>query len=193
MALTIVTAPEAEPFTVSEAIEHLRIDGTADAAYVFSLVRAAREQAEAITKRALMRQTWKYFLDAVPRSGVIELPKPPLASVTHVKYYDSDGTQQTWSSSLYTVDTNSEPARIMPAYGESWPSYRFVPNTIEVQFVCGYVSADRIPMSIIQGMRLIMAHLYENREEVGFMQPSRLPAGALSLLGTYQIMVPECA
>lgn len=186
MALALVTAPEAEPFTVDEAIDHLRIDGTADAAYIFTLIRAAREQAEAITKRALMRQTWKYLLDDVPSCGVIEIPKPPLSSVTHVKYYDDNGTQQTWSSALYSVDASSEPGRLQPIYGGSWPSYRAIPNTIEVQFVCGYVSADRIPASIIQGMRLLLAHYYENREEVGFLTPSRLPAGALSLFGTYQ-------
>lgn len=187
MALSLVLAPEAEPFTLDEAIDHLRIDGTADAAYVFTLIRAAREQAEAITKRALMRQTWKYLLDAVPSCGVIELPKSPLSSVTHVKYYDDAGVQQTWSSTLYTVDASSEPGRLEPIYAGSWPSYRRIPNTIEIQFICGYVSADRIPVSIIQGMRLLMAHYYENREEVGFLTPSRVPAGAMSLLGTYQV------
>jgi len=193
MALSLVTAPVAEPLLVQEAIDHLRIDGSTDAAYVFTLIRAARDQAEAATKRALMRQTWKLLLDGLPASGVVYLPKPPLASVTHVKYYDTAGVLQTWSSSLYTVDAGSEPGRLYPAYGGIWPSYRAQPNAIEIQFVCGYATADLIPASILHGLRLVLGHLYENREEVGYLTPSRLPAGAASLFSSYEVMLPSCA
>ena len=55
--------------------------------------------------------------------------------------------------------------------------------------MAGYVTADRVPASIIAGMKLILGHLYENREEVGFLTPNRLPMGALSLLSTYEVMM----
>lgn len=189
MPLSLVTAPEAEPISVEEALEHLRIDGTSDPALVYQHVRAARDLAEAVTKRALMRQTWKYFTDCWPDACGMELPKPPLASVTHVKYYDDDGTLQTLATSVYSVDTFSEPGRITLAYNQTWPSHRPIPNAIEVQYVAGYVTADRVPASIIAGMKLILGHLYENREEVGFLTPNRLPMGALSLLSTYEVMM----
>ena len=44
-------------------------------------------------QRAILTQTWDYFTDAW--ENTFELAYPPMASVTHVKYYDSDNALQT--------------------------------------------------------------------------------------------------
>lgn len=105
--------------------------------------RDAIEYIETITERQLITATWKLILDRFP--AVIELRKPPVQSVTSITYIDEDGAEQTLSDSLYQVDTDDEPARIVPAYDQSWPSIRCQPQAVQVEFVAGYGLADDIP------------------------------------------------
>jgi hypothetical protein len=96
----------------------------------------------------------------------IYLINPPLQSVASIKYIDVDGVQQTLATDQYIVDTTSEPARITPAYGVTWPQTRNQINTVEVTFTCGYGAAAAVPAGIKQWMLVRIAALYENREEL---------------------------
>lgn len=127
-----------------------------------ALIKTARHKAEELTERALITQTWDWFLDKFP-SGNLEVPKPPLDSVTHVKYYDTSGDLQTWDSGDYDVDTDSAPGRISPAYGESYPTARLINNAVNVRFVAGYGDADDVPQPIKEGILELVAFLYANR------------------------------
>lgn len=170
--LKLVTGPTKEPVGVDEAKDHLRITRNTDdeTALVRVQTTAARRHVEEITGRAFLTQTWKLGLDAFPcddeYGGTIELPKPPLISVDSITYVDTNGVTQTLSSSLYTVDAISEPARVVPAYGTAWPSTRAVPNAVIVQFTCGY-SADPkdVPEPIKQYIRILMATMFAHREK----------------------------
>lgn len=90
----------------------------------------------------------------------------PLASVSSVVYIDQDGVQQTLATSAYKVDTTSEPARLMPAYGTTWPATRNEINAVTVTYTCGYGSAQDVPEPIKSWIKLRVAAMYENREEV---------------------------
>jgi hypothetical protein len=71
----------------------------------------------------------------------IFLPFPPLVSVDSIKYVDdATGTQTTLAASEYSVDAVSEPARITPAYGKSWPATRNQAGAVEVTFTAGYAT-----------------------------------------------------
>ena len=54
------------------------------------LRKAARQYAESVTWRVLIQQTWDVFFDAWPAGDAIELPKPPLRSVTIRRRLRSD-------------------------------------------------------------------------------------------------------
>jgi uncharacterized phiE125 gp8 family phage protein len=112
MALKLITAPAAEPVSTSEAKSHLRVDTTADDTYIGTLITVARQNVESHLRRALISQTWEVVLDAFP-AGVIRLPKPPLASVTSIKYTDDEGNESTYSSANYVVDSDTEPGRVV--------------------------------------------------------------------------------
>jgi uncharacterized phiE125 gp8 family phage protein len=132
-----------------------------------SIIQAAREQVEDITRRALITQTWDYYIDRFPNSNAFKLPFGNLQSVTHIKYTDSDGTQTTMTvSDEYIVETNGDKCgRIVLPYGESWPSFTAYPsNPIVIRFVCGWTSAAAIPEKIKSALKLILTDLYENRE-----------------------------
>jgi uncharacterized phiE125 gp8 family phage protein len=174
MSLKLITGPAAEPLTLNEARLHLRLitdpaDATAhpDDAYVSALIASAREAAEHLTGRALMQQTWELALNCFP--DVIELPKPPLVSVTSVKYIDQNGDEQSFAG--YQLDTHSEPTRLLPAFGESWPSTRLQPNAVVVRYVAGYAGANAVPQQVKSWMLLRIGMLYENRESVSSGAP----------------------
>lgn len=190
--MTIQTEPAAEPVSTDDAKLHLRVDIDDDDDLIDALVKAAREHVEIITRRALITQTWDYYLDEFPTGSVIEIPRPPLQSVTHVKYTDKDGTESTFSSASYHVDTDGEPGRIVLKYGESWPGDTLqTSNPIVVRFVAGYgESGASVPEAIIQAIKLLVGHYYENREAVygGRGQAMMLPSGVDALLWGYRVL-----
>jgi len=102
-ALVQTVAPTAEPVSLEEAKWHLRID-TDDNDYIIEgLIKAAREHAEAVLNRALLSQTWCMYLEDWPDDeDYIEIPYPPLQSITSIIYTDYNGALNTW-----TVATDS--------------------------------------------------------------------------------------
>lgn len=177
MVLSLVTAPTAEPLLLSEVKAFARVDGQADDAVLDALISMARltfEGKDAWFGRALMTQTWDLFLPRFPcgpddptLDGLIgiRVPLPPLQSVTSVKYLDTAGVEQTVSASDYVLDTKSEPGRIVPAYGKTWPSTRETVNPVAVRFVAGYgANASAVPKDIREWLKATVAFLFENRE-----------------------------
>ena len=187
MALTIVTGPTLEPLTLEEAEDHLRISETSTGVeddLVLGYITAARRYSEKFQNRAYLHQTWNLILDDFPNGDYIEVPLPPLVSVTHVKYYPTGGTAATMTASTYIVDTDSEPGRVHLGYGEVWPSATLRPaNGVEVQFICGYGSAaSSIPLEIKQAIKLLVGHMYEHREETDIKALLKIATGADDLL-----------
>lgn len=162
-SLTLVTRPTVEPVSLHEAKIWLRLDHTAEDELVDSLIKMVREQVEE-RGIAVISQTWDLRLDRFP--SVIRLPITPVEEITSISYVDSDGDTQTLAASAYTADVYSKPARIVPAYGTSWPTARSVPNAVTVRFVAGYGSGAtpaEIPERIIQAMRLALTTAYAMR------------------------------
>lgn len=170
MALTLVTAPVREPLTLDEAKPFLRVSTDEENAIVNRLSVAAREYAETFTRRALLTQVWDWKLDGFP-CGVLELPIANVTAIGSITYIDQNGDSQTWSSALYQTDLPVGPkapfGRIVPAYGQSWPSTRDQMNAVTVRFTAGYGSdPDAVPSSLITAMQTLVTHWFTNREPV---------------------------
>ena len=155
MPSVLVTAPAVEPVTLAEVKLHLRIDDNADDVLLGALITAARQHAEHDTRRALVTQTRKLVLDEFP-SGAI----------TSVLYIDPDGVERTLDAAGYKLDKITEPCRLVPAYGTSWPATRAEINAVSVTYTCGFGAPEAVPESIKRWMLLRIGALYENREEV---------------------------
>lgn len=195
MPSKLITAPTEEPVSLADAKAHLRVDISDDDALIGAMISAARQEAEAACRRALVTQQWKLMLDRFPAPNMnvssatwygpqwgtspgplttlapegktgyeIILPQPPLVSVESVKYIDTDGNQQTLASTDYKLDTATEPARLVPAYGKTWPATRNEINAVEVSFTCGYGNAAAVPAAIKAWIKLRIGAMYENRE-----------------------------
>jgi uncharacterized phiE125 gp8 family phage protein len=186
MALTVVTAPAVEPVSLTEAKLHCRVDVSDDDNLITALIQAAREVAEAISRRALITQTWKLILDEFPATDEIVIPLPPLQSVASVTYKDQDGSSSTFSSGDYIVSTDTEPGKVVLGYGKSWPSTTLYPTgAVTVQFTAGFGDASTdVPEKYRQAMLLLIGHWYENREAIAMTGavPKEVPFGVEALL-----------
>ena len=182
--IKVTTEPTAEPLSLQEVKEYLRVDDATDERVVQPLIIAARQFAEEHMNRALMQQTFTLMLDAVIDQdqplyegmrtapdlnyykNYIVLPKSPVQSVTSVKTFDDSDTATTMASTKYYVDTQREPARIVLRTGETFPTALRVANAIEVIYVAGYTSAFTIPEPIRLGMLQHIAYMYEHRGDM---------------------------
>ena len=154
------TAPTVEPVTLAEVKTHLRINHSEEDSYLAMLITVAPTAAEDRTGRTMLETTWQYTLDGFPDE--IVLPNPPIISVTHVKYKDSDNVLQTLSASDYVVDTASQPGRIVRAYGKDWPATYDEINTVVVTYKAGYgTSAASVPAPLKQWILLAIGDMYD--------------------------------
>lgn len=168
MGLTLTTAPAVEPVSTAEAKTHMRVTASDEDTYIGTLIEAARIDSELVQHRQFITATYTLTLDRFPAGDYIDLPRPPLQSVTSVKYYDSSGTQQTFSSSNYTVDTSAAPGRIYVDWDTGWPSdVDDRRNAVEIIYKAGYGdAATSVPNTTIQAIKIKVAHWFENREPV---------------------------
>lgn len=171
MSLSLVTGATLLPHTIDEIKAHARVedDQVDEDGLLMTYYRAALahlEGEDGILGRALLTQTWDLRMDRFPWSDSMPIlvPLSPLASVTSITYTDTDGTSQTWAASKYDVDANSEPGRIVPSYGESYPATRDEIDAVTVRFVAGYGAARAsVPEPIRLALLALTAHWYEER------------------------------
>jgi uncharacterized phiE125 gp8 family phage protein len=144
---------------------------SSDETTISSLITTARRYAERLCNRAFITQTWYYYPPEFPSGDSILLPYAPLQSVTSTTYYDSSGNTYvlgTNDSVNVTVDTDSEPGRIVLDYGESFPSVTLcTKNPIVIEFIAGYgATATTVPDEIRTWIKAATAWLYEKRGDI---------------------------
>lgn len=186
------TDPAQEPVWLEEMKDWARIDHTDDDATVSGLIIAARRWVETFTQRALLTQTFTYKTDGFPRlsTDVFELPGGKVSTFTSIVYLDTNGDSQTWSSSKYTTDLVSEPALVGLVYNEGWPSIREWDLPVTLTYDAGFgADPSDVPEELRTSIKIIVAELYENREEtvVGTVV-SKVPWTARALAEPYRIL-----
>jgi uncharacterized phiE125 gp8 family phage protein len=130
----------------------------------------------------------EYALRAARRRRAIVVPHPPLASVENVKYIDGNGVKQTLDPSAYVVRLAEVPGEIVPAFGQVWPSPRFQPDAVSVDFTAGYGDAAAVPDAVKRAILMIVDNLYENRGTQSPVQLHEIPQAATWLLGPYRVI-----
>ncbi len=184
-----------EPVTLSQAKAHLRIESsfTTDDTYITTLISVARSICENYVGFLLSNNDdVTYYLDQFPDNEVIDLYGLSFkdAGTTVIKYWDSNDSLQTFSSSRYHVDETSIPSRIFLDSNASWPTTSdSKPSAIYIQGEAGPNAVD-VPKAIYQAILLTIGHLYENRQSVviGSGKPYDVPQTAEHLLNTYRVV-----
>ena len=142
---------------------------SAEDALLTDYITTARQEVENDTRRALITQTWNYYLDAFPSGNAFKLPFGNLSATgLTITYTDSDGDDTIMTVDTdYIVEVNGDQCgRIVLPYGESWPSFTPYPSKpIKVQFTCGYGAAMAVPEVVKTEIKLLCSKYYESRGE----------------------------
>jgi len=168
MALVVDTAPTVEPLTVEELKLAWGIDFGEHDALVDRCGKAARVWVEDFLGRAIVNTTYALHLLDWPDDNVIRLPRPPLSSVTSVKYYDTDSVQQTLSTSVYGTETVCQPGLVYLKNGQTWPTLEDEPKKLRVTitYVAGHGATAALALAnrqhFAQAIVLVGRDFYEN-------------------------------
>jgi len=148
--LTLVTPPAVEPVNLTLLKQQTRIPYNDGDAILTFYISAAREVVETYLRRALITQTWDLTLDWGP--AWVELPRPPLQSITGVYTTSLDNVESVVPSSVYIVNTNTNLVGLN--IGNVWPLHRGKAG-FRVRYVAGYGDTpDTVPFEI---RRIILA------------------------------------
>lgn len=186
MAALLLTGPTVEPWTVAELKAFLRVDHDADDAVIASLLAAARSQVEALTRRALLLQSWRLSYDAWPRDGRIRLRIGPLRALTAARVIDRAGVAQEIDLARFVVDVGggviAAPPGSLPQPGRDLAG-------IALDVELGYgATPSEVPELLRHAVRTLAAHWYDNRGLVAVgSSVAMLPGSVAAMLASFRV------
>lgn len=163
MILECVTETDDLCLNLQQMKDALGITGTEQDVRIQNMIHAARKEYEKCTRGILLTSTWDAYFDEF--QDIFELPGP-ISSITSLKYYDTDNSQQTLASAYYDTDLKSHPARLTLAYGYTWPSTYDRMNAVVIRFVAGYTNIESIPPDIKIGLQACVAAFYDEDNQM---------------------------
>lgn len=186
-----ITAANAEPVTLQEACDWLKLNKGDDDDVVRALISAAREYAESATSRQLLSKTVTEYWDCFPilyagrnnyNYRVMYLGAMPLASSSLTLSYlaTTGGSYTTFDASNYDVDIVSTPARIVLHSNAAWPNAVLEANAVKAVYTVGSATPTDVAASIKVAMRLLIGFWYENREDMAIKAGVRSADALLS-------------
>jgi len=174
MAAILLTPPETEPLSLSDAKAYLRVETDDDDVVIASLIAAARSHIEAMSGCAMLTQTWRLVHDGWPADGRMKLKLAPLRAVTAARVYDEAGVAHAVDPENFVLDA----ARgIVAMRAVSLPGRATAGIEIDVTVGFGAAGSD-VPPALMQALRMLLAHWYDNRglitigSSVAVMPPS---------------------
>jgi uncharacterized phiE125 gp8 family phage protein len=186
MTIAELSPPGAEPITLAETKAHLRLDDGAEDELLASLIRTAREYLERETGLALIRRSFRLYLDEWPEQRVIRIVKGPVQVIESITIYDDAGLPIEVDSTGAILDGHARPARLMlpalPAPGRAL-------NGIEIDFSAGFgeVGTD-VPDTLKRALLVHVAAMYELRGVVAPVdQPGAVPPGYDRLVAPFRM------
>ena len=193
--LTRTVAPSGYPVTTGGMNGWLRIDTSTENDLVDAAIAAATEHLDGtgVLGRALLTQTWTLKLDDFPLEteanefAAINIPLPPLQSVSSVAYLDSAGASQTLATSVYGVATG-EIGRVYLKPEQEWPEVQDTRDAVTITFVAGYGAASAVPVPVKLAIRMLAASLFEGRSATTAGTVSEVPLGFQRLIRPYEVM-----
>jgi len=172
--------------TVADLKAHLRVTHTQEDTLISALRSAAISWVEEHCNIKLGSYTARGYL---PDWRVAYFPIGPVTAITEVKYQttaDKDYTTDltTLATTLWYTDEITQPARI--AFRDYPTTYDYALTPVVITFTAGYTT---MPAPVLQAIRLLVAHMYENRqEEVIGTITTRLKFGLEALLNPFRII-----
>lgn len=186
--ITQTVAPTVEPVSLAEIKAHCRVDTSDHDTVLVAMVKAVRQWIEKELQISLVQRT--YRADVEYFAGCYRLPRPPLSSITSIKYYTDDSPQvlTTLSASTYRTD----PGRgeiYLDADATTIPSIATRRDAVQITYVAGFEPSTDSPQDLtanIDGaikaaLKLQVADLFENRETNTQLRMQELPTTTMLL------------
>jgi uncharacterized phiE125 gp8 family phage protein len=107
-------------------------------------------------------------------------------AVISITYIDGHGVTQVLDPVLYHVGSEY----LWPAYGQTWPTTRYLPQAVTVRFRAGYGDDwNSVPEAIRQALMMLVAYWYSQREaaSVGDHPISDIPFSVRQILEPYRV------
>lgn len=164
IGLRLLTAPE-PLFTAAEARDLARLAGDQSDASVNELVAQATAFIEKRLSRSLLRTKWRQVWDAFPSNGgAMRVYRAPVLDEGLIEYIDPTSADwEEFEEVYWSID--QEPATIVPAIGESWPSVAVLPGAVRAEFYAGYgTSNSDVPAQLRRAVLTVASHWYEHPE-----------------------------
>lgn len=170
--------------SVPDCKAHLRVLHDSEDELIAALRDAAIEYVErycGVKLGPVTGLTWRsQLLPANPHFS-ISLAVRPVTSVTGITWQDGDGAKVVGDVVEFRV---SESGELRPLVGGSWPTG--VSGEVTVTFNAGY-AAGQAPPSLLQAVKLMLGHLYMNREAlIASSLSSETPLGVTALCAPFR-------
>lgn len=184
MPSILLTGPAVEPWSVEEAKSFLRAENDDDDAVIASLIAAARSHVEAMTRCALIAQTWRFVLDRWPKDGRIKPGRGPLRALTAARVYNSAGIAAPVDVGTFVLD---EAAGVIVSSVWALPGRAGAGIELDVEIGFGAAAAD-VPDVLRHAVRTLVAHWYENRGLIAIGQSvAMMPASVSAMIASYRV------
>jgi uncharacterized phiE125 gp8 family phage protein len=162
---------------------HLRVLDDDSDELITAFRDAAVDMIEQYAEKALVSRAFKW---RGRLAEAMEMGMGPVTAISAVTYLDADGAQQ----SLVAADTLrvAMADRVEVKTGMALPEMADGDGVAEITFTAGYSDpALPIPASLLAAAKLMLGHLYMNREAVTFGSgPVEIPFGVRQLCGPYR-------
>ena len=181
MPLTIVrtSSPVIESVTLEEVKRFLNVATHTDDTLLSDIIFNTTDYLESVLHRQFLAASYRFSLDRFPWDpnwsiqqniwwtidprSIIEIPRPPLQSITAIVYQDVNNTQQTFATTEYGVDVDSEPGRVYLLPGHSWPSTYAIPNAVKITYFAGWTTVATMPQRLRSLLLFVIGDLYHYR------------------------------
>jgi len=164
MRIQQVTYPTGTLITLAEAKAHLRVTIDNEDSVINDCIKSATSLVESYTNQYLQSRTFVAFLDIQEFTAfnVIDIWKFPITSIESIKYLDSSGVEQTFSTANYTTDLIDSPARVLPTTIATVKLN--IVNQYRIYFTAGHLTRESIDSELIGWVKIFTAFFYQTRQ-----------------------------
>ncbi len=188
MPALLITPPASEPISLDELKEHLRFDSDEEDTLLARLISTARGHVEAATKRVLITQTWRAFLDRWPVKRRVILPVAPVASIAEVRVLNDAGDASVISASSYMLEKARVPNMMILQSAILAPTA--YANGIEIDMSCGYGAANAVPAPLREAVLRLAGQWFEQRVDTGRLTLNAPSSVIEALMAPYRVIWP---
>jgi uncharacterized phiE125 gp8 family phage protein len=161
---------------------HLRVDdGDDEDSLIAALSGAAIDAVQQYSGARLTEQNcaWRGQFDAVMQLGV-----GPVKSITEIRYWNAAGVDTVLPVSAAWIMTGN---RVQAAPSAPWPASDGRSGAVKITFVAGYTDPHSECPSLVAAVKLMLGHLFVNREAVVTgPTATEIPMGVKALCDPYR-------